>query len=142
MAPVAAPAPTPLAAPLARQGALEHAMRNCPTAVAGAITAATNTPSGVDLTITATDLTAQRRLVELSAIHEGMGDPENPALRHTGRHGGPGTLGRCPVIHDGTTVTFTKLRKGVVIHLRALLPSDVARVQQIVADRLAAIATR
>lgn len=139
MAPLAAPSvANPLTAPAAQRGALEHAMRNCPTAITGATTRATNTPSGVDLTITVNDPLGQRRLVELAAIHEGMGDPENPAQRHTGRHGGPGTLGRCPVIHDATTVTFTRLRKGVVIHLRALLPSDVARVQTIVAERLAA----
>lgn len=138
IAPTAAPAPTPLAAPpAAGQGALEHRMRNCPTAVAGATTRAANTPFGVDLTITADDAASQRRIVELSAIHEGMGDPDNPAVRHTGRHGGPGTLGRCPVIHDMTTVTFTRLRKGVVLHLRALLPADVNRVQSIVAERLA-----
>jgi hypothetical protein len=138
IAPTTVPAaPGPLAAPLAPQGALEHAMRNCPTAIAGTTTQAINTPFGVDLTITAKDPITLRRIVEIAATHEGLGDPENPAMRHTGRHGGPGTLGRCPVIHDATTVTFTRLRSAVVIHLRALLPSDVARVQAIVADRLA-----
>jgi hypothetical protein len=48
----------------------------------------------------------------------------------------------CPVIHDATTVTFTRLRRGVVLHLRALLPSDVARVQAIVNRRLAALVER
>lgn len=144
MAPLAPDAPaTPAAMPAAQgQGALEHAMRNCPTAVPGAVTRAVNTPYGVDLTITATELASQRRIVELAGIHERMGDPDGSAIRHTGLHGGPGTLGYCPVIHDATTVTFTRLRKGVVLHLRALLPADVARVQAIVADRLAYLAQR
>ena len=141
MAPIAAPVPTAPARPLARQaGRLEQQMRNCPTAVTGATTNASNTPFGVELTITADNPASQRRIIELAAVHESMGDPDHPGLRHTGRHGGPGTLGRCPVVHDMTTVTFTRLRKGVVIHLRALLPADVARVQSIVAERLAQLA--
>jgi len=39
-------------------------------------------------------------------------------------------------------VTFTRLRRGAVLHLRALLPSDVTRVQALVADRLATLAQR
>ena len=137
-------APTALAAPAAgvRPGALEHSMANCPTAVRGAVTRAVNTEFGVDLTITADDPASQRRILELAARHEQIGDPDGSAPRHTGRHGGPGGIGHCPVIHDETTVTFTRLRRGAVIHLRALLPSDVARVQSIVNSRLAALAER
>jgi hypothetical protein len=146
MAPTAPEAPAvALAAPVAgrqRRGALEHAMTNCPTAVKGAITRAVNTASGVDLTIIADDPVSQRRIVELADLHERIGDPDGSAPRHTGLHGGPGGLGHCPVIHDATTVTFTRLRRGVVLHVRALLPSDVARVQGIVNDRVAALAER
>jgi hypothetical protein len=137
--------PAALAAPVVRQprqGALEHAMANCPTAVNGATTRAVNTESGVDLTITADDPVSQRRIVELAARHEQIGDPDGATPLHTGRHGGPGGIGHCPVIHDSTTVTFTRLRRGAVIHLRALLPSDVGRVQALVADRLATLAER
>jgi hypothetical protein len=125
-----------------QQGELEHAMKNCPTAVAGATTQATNAAFGVDLTITAAEPASQRRIVELAALHERMGDPEGSAPRHTGLHGGPGSFGRCPVIHTATTVTFTRLHKGAVIHIRALLPEDVARVQALVMDRLAYIVSR
>lgn len=137
--------PVALAAPVARrlrQGALEHSMANCPTAVQGAVTRAVNTEFGVDLTITADDPASQRRIAELAALHERIGDPDGSAPPHTGLHGGPGGIGHCPVIHDATTVTFTRLRRGVVIHLRALLPSDVARVQAIVNGRVAALAER
>ena len=142
-APVAAP--IALAAPVAgraQRGAMEHSMTNCPTAVKGAVTKAVNTEFGVDLTITADDPASQRRIVELAARHEQIGDPDGSVPPHTGLHGGPGGIGHCPVIHDETTVTFTRLRRGVVIHLRALLPSDVARVQSIVNSRLAALAER
>lgn len=117
-------------------------MRNCPTAVAGATTQAANTTFGVDLTITATEPASWRRILELAALHERMGDPDGSAPRHTGLHGGPGSFGRCPVIHTATTVTFSRLRKGAVIHIRALLPDDIARVQALVADRLAYLAER
>lgn len=117
-------------------------MANCPTAVKGAVTRAVNTEFGVDITITADDPVSQRRIIGLAARHEQLGDPDGAIPRHTGRHGGPGGIGRCPVIHDSTTVTFTQLRRGVVIHLRALLPSDVPRVQAVVADRLATLAER
>jgi hypothetical protein len=80
--------------------------------------------------------------IELAAMHERMGDPDGSTRQHTGLHGGPGGLGRCPVIHSGTTVRFTRIRKGAVIHVHALVPEDVARVQAIVAERLAYIAER
>lgn len=142
---VPAAPPVALAAPVAgrvRQGALEHSMANCPSAVKGAVTRAVNTEFGVELTITADDPASQRRIIELAARHEQVGDPDGSAPPHTGLHGGPGSIGHCPVIHDATTVTFTRLRRGAVIHLRALLPSDVARVQAIVHQRLAALAER
>jgi hypothetical protein len=137
-------APTAMAPAVAgpRRGGLEHAMANCPTAVKGAVTRSVNTEFGVDLTITSDDPVSQRRIVELAARHEQMGDPDGAIPRHTGRHGGPGGLGHCPVFHDSTTVTFTRLRRGAVIHLRALLPTDVPRVQGIVAERLATLAER
>jgi hypothetical protein len=138
---MASPSPSsPEQAP--QQGELEHGMRNCPTAVDGATTRATNTAFGIDLTITAADPASQRRILELAALHERMGDPDDSAPRHTGLHGGPGSFGRCPVIHTATTVTFTRLHKGAVIHIRALLPDDIARVQALVLDRLAYVASR
>jgi hypothetical protein len=140
MAPDAPAAPPTAVAGRVRQGALEHSMANCPTAVPGAVTRAVNTEFGVDLTITADDPASQRRIIELAARHEQVGDPDGSAPPHTGLHGGPGGIGHCPVIHDATTVTFSRLRRGAVIHLRALLPGDVARVQAIVNERLAALA--
>lgn len=117
-------------------------MLNCPSALPGAVTRTTNTESGVDLQITATDRAVSRRIIELAALHEQMGEPSTTVRQHSGKHGGPGDLGRCPVIHTVATVTFTRLRTGVVIHVRAADPADVARVQSIVADRVARLALR
>jgi len=117
-------------------------MRNCPTAVSGANVTSTHSEFGVEIEVTAPDPASQRRIIELAAMHERMGDPEGLTRQHTGLHGGPGGLGRCPVIHSATTVRFTRIRKGAVIHVQALVPEDVARVQAIVAERLAYIAER
>jgi len=139
-APPAAPAAAAPGQP--RQGAMERSMANCPTAVAGAATRAVNTESGIDLTITADDPASQRRIFELADLHARIGEPDGSAPAHTGLHGGPGGIGHCPVIHDATTVMVSRLRRGVVIHVRALVPGDAPRVQTIVNDRLAAVAAR
>lgn len=139
---MASPSPSSPGQAVLQPGKLEHDMRNCPTSVSGATTQAANTAFGVDLTITAAKPASQRRILELAALHERMGDPDGSAPRHTGLHGGPGSFGRCAVIHTATTITFTRLRKGAVIHIRALLPDDITRVQALVADRLTYTAER
>lgn len=123
-------------------GHLEHAMKNCPAAVAGATTHAGNSEYGVELSITSDDPATQRRIIELAALHERMSDPDGSAMPHTGLHGGPGGLGRCPVIHTATIVTYTRIRRGVVIHVNAITREDVERVQQIVAERVSYLAER
>jgi hypothetical protein len=140
---LASPAiPATAAAPRLPRGHLEHSMKNCPAAVAGATTRATNSEFGVELTITADDPANQRRIIELAAMHERMSDPDGSAMPHTGLHGGPGGLGRCPVIHTATIVTYTRIRKGVVVHVNAITHEDVERVQAIVGERVSYLAER
>lgn len=117
-------------------------MRNCPSALAGATTRLTNTANGVDLEITASAPAVQQQIVELAKLHEQMGPPRSSEVEHTGKHGGPGNIGHCPVIHTGTTVTFDRLAGGAVIHVVAMAPEDVLHVQTTVADRLARLAAR
>jgi hypothetical protein len=124
------------------QGQRAHGMRNCPSAVAGATTNLTNTPDGVDLQITASDPTVQQQVIELANIQAHMGKPNRSETEHTGMHGGPGDVGYCPIIHTATTVTFTQITGGAVIHVRAAVPADVPRLQAMVADRVARLATR
>jgi len=117
-------------------------MRNCPSALAGAETRVTNTADGVDLEITASEPAIQRQIVDLASLHQRMGLPDTSEIEHTGKHGGPGTIGHCPILHTGTTVTFDRLARGAVIHVVAMAPDEVQRVQTTVADRLARLAAR
>ena len=117
-------------------------MRNCPSALEGATTRLTNTADGVDLEITASAPAIQKEIVDLARLHERMGPPNASEVEHTGRHGGPGNIGHCPIIHTGTTVTFDRLARGAVIHVVAMAPEDVLRVQTTVADRVARLAAR
>lgn len=78
-------------------GALERGMANCPSAVVGAETRLQMTRGGVDVIVTAKDARAQAEIVRLADLHAG---PPGDGPQHTGQHGGPGTIGRCPVIHE------------------------------------------
>ncbi len=109
--------PSPLGPPLS--GTLPKRMRNCPSAVHSATTFASPTPDGVDITIVSSDPDARRRIVELTRLHQTFGAPVWPQLAHTGMHGGPGTIGHCPIIHAKTTITHDELPDGVRIHVRA-----------------------
>jgi len=133
--------PRPEAPPPA-QGQLAHGMRNCPSALAGVKTNLTNTPEGVDLQITATDPAVRQQVLELANIQAHMGQPNKSEMVHTGMHGGPGDVGRCPIVHTATTVTFTVVPDGAQIHVRATVPADVPRLQAMVADRVARLAAR
>jgi hypothetical protein len=120
--------PSPLGPPLS--GTLPKQMRNCPSAVPTADTAATPTDEGVDVVITSPDPDARRRIVELTRLQLTFGSPVWPQLAHTGMHGGPGTIGRCPIIHAKTSVTHEELPDGVRIHVRANDREMVPLLQQ------------
>ena len=117
-------------------------MRNCPNALAGTTTNLTNTSDGVDLEITANDPATQQKIVQLAMVQAHMGHPNKAEMEHTGMHGGPGDNGYCPIIHTATTVTFTEIRGGAVIHVRAEAPQDVAKLQATIAGRVARLAAR
>jgi hypothetical protein len=141
-APVPVPPPPPSPPPPVQIGRREHGMRNCPTALAGITLQAVNTAMGVDLTITTRDPVIRRDLLERARINSHMGNPDETAAEHTGRHGGPGKQGYCPVIHADTNVTFTVIPSGAVIHVSALAPEDVPAVQAAVAERMPRLAER
>jgi hypothetical protein len=121
--------PSPLGPPLS--GTMPKRMRNCPSAVRSATTLATPTPDGVDVTIVSSDPGARRQIVELTRLQRTFGAPMWPQLAHTGMHGGPGTIGHCPIIHAKTTVTHEELPDGVRIHVRANDPEMVRPLQQL-----------
>jgi hypothetical protein len=120
-------------------GGKELGMLRCPSAVEGAVTRLDGTARGVDLTITAVDPEARREVVTLAQVHAAMRAPNLEKPIHEGEHGGPGTIGHCPVIHVGTNVTYEEIAGGALIHVVAVDPADVPRVQQLAVERAAAL---
>jgi hypothetical protein len=115
-------------------------MRNCPSGVPTANTVLSKTAGGVDVTITSVDPQAQRRIVVLAQLHSRLGDPIGVFPAHSSMHGGPGSLvGRCPIIHASTTVTYDIIPDGVTIHVVANNPDDVDKLQIMTEDRVRAL---
>jgi hypothetical protein len=118
-------------------GKKEHGMMNCPSDVDGARTTMARTPGGVDLTVTADADDARQLVVMLARVHAAMAEANPEKSEHSGQHGGPGTIGYCPVIHHRTVVTFDEVPHGVTIHVVARSSDDVSNVQLQTAQRLA-----
>jgi hypothetical protein len=139
---LAACASTPAASTpttLSQTGEREHAMANCPNAVAGARTSLSMIEDGVEMLITA-ETSEARHEIELRADkHLRMGDPAGQAPEHTGLHGGPGWMGHCPIIHDATTVSVRRIPNGVVVRVRALIPDAVKTLQEETRSRVAGL---
>jgi hypothetical protein len=95
-------------------GEMPRSMRNCPSAVPGANTIATPTSTGVTLTITASGPEAQRQIHALAGLHATLQAPIWGMPDHTGMHTGPGTVGHCPIIHAGTTITYEETPNGAL----------------------------
>lgn len=122
-------------------GRLEHRMANCPNAVAGATTRVVDTADGVEVQISAADVTAKQRIRELSEVQAQQSEPVRSAPEHSGLHGGPGSIGHCPILHEGTRVTMTVTDAGATLHVAALEPARVKALQDETAARAAALAS-
>jgi hypothetical protein len=122
-----------------RGGQLEHAMENCPSAVAGARTMARDLDRGIALDITSTTGDGEAAIRATAEIHARMGGPSPEHVEHTGEHGGPGTMGRCPIVHVGTQVLIAPIDGGVRVTMLALDPLQVDRIRAEVRDRLTAL---
>ncbi len=117
-------------------GAIPEHMRNCPSAVEGATTTAALTPDGVELTITAKDPDARREIAARAALHGQMLDPVWLVSPHSRAHGGPGSIGRCPIIHANTLVTYEPTSEGVLVHVISRTKGDVGRLQRATQARI------
>ncbi|MFO0550602.1 MAG: hypothetical protein U0271_19565 [Polyangiaceae bacterium] len=114
-------------------------MVHCPSAVEGAKTEITDTPRGVDLTITATDpakVTEIRNRVKV-AVEKSQADPTGGA--HTGKGGGGGSMGRCPVVLGGTEVTAADVEGGSKISVASKDTAEVDWLRREAKERLAAL---
>ena len=135
-----APPSTPPPAPWQMTGAIEHRMLNCPSSVEFATTRIVRRSDGVNVIITSPDPLARTQILELAAFHAQLAAPTGRS-EHSGDHGGPGTIGHCPIIHDGTTVTFTPRPDGVTMHVVTPFPEHVISVQHQTEQRLARMPT-
>lgn len=113
-------------------------MMNCPSAVEGARTRLVRTPGGVDVIVTSEDPDARTEIRALADYHARL-DRFTEWPMHSGFHGGPGTYGHCPIIHDRTRITISPVPDGVTLHVVALTPDHVAPVQEQTVQRLASL---
>ena len=120
-------------------GAKEHAMANCPAAVAGARTKVVFTDDGVALVITATARDAQDEIRKRAHAHAALSEPSG--RMHSGTHGGPGRIGYCPIVHtDRVVVTAIDVSGGAAIRMRVQGGYDaVTALQEVVALRVAGL---
>lgn len=122
-------------------GGMPLHMQNCPSAVPSAQTIATPTAAGVDISIISEDASARSQILALTQLQSAQGDPYGFAPAHTGTHGGPGTLGRCPIIHANTTVNYEPIEDGVLIHVVARDRGQLADLQRATDARVRTFAT-
>ncbi|HSN27535.1 MAG TPA: hypothetical protein VLT45_14680 [Kofleriaceae bacterium] len=117
-------------------GRLQRHMKNCPSAVATADTQPIRTRRGIDLAITSNDPVAQRAIVAAAETQTRLREHRWFMLPHTGLHGGPGTIGHCPVIHAQTYVNYEPIARGVLIHVIARDPNQVTTLQEATLSRI------
>jgi TusA-related sulfurtransferase len=121
-------------------GKLPRKMRNCPSAVPGTTTRAIDTSKGVDLEVTNDDPAARREIVARAELQSTQTGPRWFMPAHSGMHGGPGTIGHCPVMHANTDVTYDQMAGGVRIHILARDKVQIPVLQQAVHARTQALA--
>ena len=117
-------------------GRLQRHMANCPSAVPTAETQPIRTRRGIDLAITSRDPVAQRAIVAAADVQVRLRERRWFMLPHTGLHGGPGTVGHCPVIHANTWVNAEPIAGGVLIHVIARDPKAVQNLQSATLSRI------
>lgn len=120
-------------------GTMPLRMRNCPSAVPSAVTVATPTAEGVDVTVTAPGGPARTEIVARSRVQAALGNGLTAFPEHSGMRGGPGTIGHCPIIHANTTVSYEPIARGVTIHVVAHDHDQVAQLQRTTEQRVRAL---
>jgi TusA-related sulfurtransferase len=132
---VASSAPAPSApAPSASVGA-SGKMAHCPDAVAGAKTAISDVPGGVELVVTGKDPAAVADVrARITALLDAQ-KTQSGRVRHSGNGEGGGLLGRCPVVLKDTMVTATTVDNGSKITVLARNPAEVDWLRRETRDR-------
>lgn len=106
--PVASAPPPAASASVAPMGKMAH----CPSTVAGAKTAITDTADGVEITVTGADAAAAQEIRARSAFLVSASKNDAQPLVHNGSGEGGGIFGRCPVVMRNTTLAVTDIDGG------------------------------
>lgn len=115
----AAPSGKPSAATSTSAAPGEHKnggkMSNCPSSVQNAKTEIKDTDKGVEVTVTATekaDVDEIRARAKKVEEHGKAAPSDAPKGSHTGKGAAGGSMGRCPVVLNDTTVVVAEVENG------------------------------
>jgi hypothetical protein len=118
-------------------GQKEKAMRNCPSAVVGAVTTVDDRKDGVQLTVVAADDAGAKEIQQRAHTQENVAaQPARGALEHTGEGTGSGLYGFCPGMQQNTVVKVEDLPDGALLTVHSRSPGDVPALQQTTRTRL------
>lgn len=141
--PASASAPAPSASAAAADAGKaedpekEKVARHCPSSVTGATTALKDVDGGIELTVVAKDATATADVrTRAKALLEASKAPSD-STRHTGKGGGHGTFGRCPVVLRDTVLTLADVEGGTKITVKAKDKAEVVWLRQQTRERAA-----
>jgi len=106
-------------------------MLNCPSAVPGSVTTLGPAQHGVLVTVTAKEPAAiediQRRA---KTVERSSKTQRTRGIKHTGTGEGGGSLGRCPVVMRGTSVSAESTVDGATITVRPFDPDELTELRQ------------
>lgn len=121
-------------------GKMPQHMRNCPSAVISAETRTAPTQDGVDVIVTSSRMGAREEILQRARRAAALNEPFPFVGEHTGHHGGPGSIGFCPIIHADTRVWVEQIPEGARIHVAARAPENVGALQRATDARVRALA--
>jgi TusA-related sulfurtransferase len=105
-------------------------IRNCPSAVRGAVTSANDRPDGVLMRVTADDPVAQREIRQRARQQANVA--QQPARDAN-------DFGYCPEMEPGTILGVEELPEGALMRVTARSGRGLARIQQSTHERLRAV---
>jgi TusA-related sulfurtransferase len=117
-------------------------MAHCPSAIAGVTTTLKNTKDGVSVILTAKDDPTTKAIRErVKHLLEVSKNPEAgaaaAAVTHTGEGGGGGSIGRCPVVLQDTSLTAKDIAGGSQVDVKADRAAGVTALQAEAKERAA-----
>ena len=116
-------------------------MSNCPAAVTGAKVEIKDVDDGVELTITAADAKATEEIKERSKTIAERAKGESTKPQHSGKGGGGGVMGRCPIVLGGTDVKIEDAAGGMKFTVTAKDKAELDWLRREAKERQAALET-